>query len=199
MVAKRTLTEDAAKKLMEEFLEAQDDVSTVREVEQRIQLNVVGTDAYVTSYTRQQWDKGFGGPVQAVKTRTNKKAKKVFIYPADDPEDKQARKLRCDDISGPAYFAFGVPLRELKIKLPEERRLILPMGTMEVEGQTVYWVSFADYEKENRKLGGASNAAASTGQKQVRRKKGEEPAPTDSPVKTNSNTSTTPAPTSVKG
>jgi hypothetical protein len=177
---RKALDEATAQKLLEEFLATGEDVPTVHEVDQGMELHVTGTDAYVTSFTRQQWDKAFGGPVQAVKTRTNKASKTVYIYAADDPEERNARKLRCDDISGPAFFAFGVPLRQLGITVPEERRVILPLQSLQAEGRTVWCVSFADYEKENRQLEAAGQAgAASTaqGQKPGPRKKGQEATP----------------------
>jgi hypothetical protein len=36
------------------------------------------------------------------------------------------------------------------------------MESMQAQGRTVWWVSFADYEKENRKLGKQASGAAST-------------------------------------
>lgn len=127
--------------------------------------------AYVPSYTRQVMDRNHGAPVMAVHTRTDEQSKKVFVYPAQDPDSKAARKFRSDETMGPAYFAFGVPLRTLKLKLQPSRRLILPLNILEVPNQgIVYWASFADIEKEVRNVDAAAKQTKAAAKKK--------PAPT---------------------
>ena len=152
---------DSIKKALEAFLNTRPDPSSVNELEQRLQLHVSGTDAYITSYTRQTMDRNYGAPIAAVYTRTDSKLKMVFISIADNTNDKRARKLRSDDTMGPAFFAFGVPLRTLNLKLPPNRRIILPLHAMAVPDQgTVYWASFAEIEKELRNVDMAAIAEA---------------------------------------
>ncbi len=161
MAEKRDMTPEAANKALEDFLNAQQDAPTVHQVEQRLELHLTGTDAYIPSYTRQVMDKNHGAPVEAVLTKTDAGAKKVYIYPAEQPVDKSARQLRGDDTMGPARFAFGVPLRILGLKLPPTRKIILPLKTLDVPKQgTVYWASFAEIEKESRDIDAEALAAA---------------------------------------
>ncbi|HYF94752.1 MAG TPA: hypothetical protein VD969_21270 [Symbiobacteriaceae bacterium] len=152
---------DQMNKLLEVFLQAKQDGARVHDVEQRLELHVTTTTAYLPSYTRQVMDTNNGAPVMAIHTRTDAKTKRVFLHPAANPADKAARKLRSAETMGPAYFAFGVPLRALGLKFPASRRIVLPMGTLEVPDQgIVYWVSFANIEKEARNVSTATAAAA---------------------------------------
>ena len=138
-------------KLFDQFVKSQNDAPTVHNIQQRLELHVTETEAYVPSYTRQVMNQNHGAPVMAVYTRTDAENYIVYIYPAKNPADKAARKLRSAEGLGPAVFAFGVPLNSLKLKLPLGRRYILPLNTMEVPNTgTVYWTSFADLENEVR-------------------------------------------------
>lgn len=74
-------------KALQEFLETKTDVATVHDIEQRLELHVVGTAAYITAYTQQVMDKNFGAPVMAVHTKTSQAGKKVFVYPANNPNE----------------------------------------------------------------------------------------------------------------
>lgn len=137
--------------LLDQFVKAQVDAPTVHNIQQRLELHVTGNEAYVTSYTRQVMNQNHGAPVLAVYTKTDTQNYIVYIYPARNPEDRAARKLRSAEGLGPAIFGFGVPLNTLKLKLPPGRRYILPLNTMEVPNTgTVYWTSFADLENEIR-------------------------------------------------
>jgi hypothetical protein len=141
------------KKAIDLFLNAKQDEHSVTEIEQRLQIHIVGTTAYIPSYTRRVIDKNFGSPVMAINTRTDFDTKTVFIYAAKDPEALGAKKLRSSDSMGAAFVAFGVPLRKIKVKLNVTRRIILPLTILDVPNEgTVYWASFADIEKERRDL-----------------------------------------------
>lgn len=158
---KKAMAPEAAGKALDDFLQLQTDARSVHQVERRVELHVSSTNAYIPSYTRQEMDAAHGAPIQAVYTRTDKANKKVYIYAADNPQDKQAKRLRSDETMGPAYFAFGVPLRTLQIKLPANRRIVLPLNSMEVPNQgTVWWASFADLENELRNVDKSPAAAA---------------------------------------
>lgn len=155
------LNPDAIKKALDAFLNTSPDPTNVNQLEQRLQLHVSGTDAYIPSYTRQKMDERHGAPIVAVFTRTDPKTKMVFLTIADDPKAKAARKLRSADTMGPAYFAFSVPLRTLNLKLPANRRLVLPLHTLDApDGTTVFWASFAEIEKELRNVDMEALAAA---------------------------------------
>lgn len=141
------------KKMLDLFLNTKPDVGAVHAVEQRLEIRIVQTDAYIPSYTRSVMDKNFGAPVMAMITRTEPESKCIFLMPAKDPDAKEARKLRSADSMGPAFLAFGVPLRKLKLKLDSTRQVVLPLNTLEVPGEgTVYWASFADVENNRRDL-----------------------------------------------
>lgn len=147
--------------ILDQFLQQADDSATVHELEQRLELHVADTDAYIPSYTRQVMNQNHGMPVMAVHTRTVKENGRVYVYAAKDPNAKSARKFRASESLGGAYFAFGVPLRALKLKLPKGRRYILPLNILEVAGHgIVYWASFADLEHELRNLGTQSAAGS---------------------------------------
>lgn len=161
MAQKRTDDQETMNRLVERFLKATQDEQSVYEVERSLQLHVVGTTAYIPSYTRGVMDKNFGAPVMAIETRTDVESKTVFISPAKDPEARSAKSLRSSDTMGPAYVAFGVPLRKLKLKLALSRRVVLPLHVMEVPNEgTVYWASFAEIEKERRDIDMEAIAAA---------------------------------------
>jgi hypothetical protein len=145
--------EAALKRMLDLFRNTKPDEAAVHAVEQRLELRIVGTEAYIPSYTRGVMDKNFGAPVMAMNTRTELETKCVFLSPARDPEAKDARKLRSADSMGPAYIAFGVPLRKLKLKLDATRQVVLPLNTLEVPDEgVVYWASFSDIEKNRRDL-----------------------------------------------
>jgi hypothetical protein len=125
---------------------------------------VVGTTAYITAFTRLVMDKDNGCPVVALNTRTDSVNKNVYLYASKDPKDKDAKKLRAGETMGPAYFAFGVPLRTLRLKIPVSRRVIIPLTRIPVQDQGhVYCGSFAEIEKEVRNIDmEAINAAKAT-------------------------------------
>lgn len=151
MVAKRALDQKVVDQALDAFLRAKQDEHSVNHLEQRMEIHVAGTSAYIPTYTRSVMDQNYGATVMAIHTKTDFPSKKVFFYPADDPKAKGARKLRTPESMGPALVAFGVPLRKLKLKYKVSRRLILPVYTLEVPDQgTTYWVSFADIEMEAR-------------------------------------------------
>lgn len=161
MVQKHSDDPALLKTAIERFLKAKQDESSVLEVEQQLQLHLVGTTAYIPTFTRTVMDKHFGSPVMAVHTRTDEENKIVYIYPAKDPDARDAKRLRSTDAMGAAYVAFGVPLRKLKMKLNVTRRIILPLTMMEVPGEgIVYWASFADTVKERRDVDLEALAAA---------------------------------------
>lgn len=161
MAQKRPADSDKVKKALALFLKTQPDAGNVHSVEQRLQLHVAGTDAYIPSYTRHKMDKGHGAPITAVHTRTDAETKTVFITIADNPKAKTARKLRSSDTMGPSYFAFGVPLRTLNLTLPPRRRLVLPLEVLpHPDGGYIYQASFAQVEKELRNVDMAALAEA---------------------------------------
>lgn len=161
MGQKQVDNQDSVKKSLELFLKAKQDEHSVAAVEQELELHVVGTTAYIPSYTRGVMDRSFGAPVMAVHTRTETESKTVFIYPAKDPNARGARRLRSTETMGPALLAFGVPLRKLKLKLSVTRRIVLQLHALEVPNEgTVYWASFADVEKERRDIDVQAIAAA---------------------------------------
>lgn len=141
------------KKMLDLFLKTKQDEAGVHQVEQRLELRLVGTEVYIPSYTRGVMDKNFGAPVMAINTRTELANKCVFLSPAKDPDARDAKKLRSTDTMGPAYMAFGVPLRKLKLKLDPTRQVVLPLNTLEVPGEgIIYWASFAELENNRRGL-----------------------------------------------
>lgn len=161
MVAKRSMDKEAATKAVEQFLKTDPDAATVHQLEQRLQMHVTGTQAYLPSYTRQVMDQNHGAPVVAVYTKTDVDSKKVFLYPAQNPTDRLAKKLRGEQFAGPAFFAFGVPLRSLHLKLAVNRRIVLPLNILDVPDHgTVYWASLAEIEKESRDVDMEAIAAA---------------------------------------
>lgn len=183
MATKRAMDQDTASKTVEEFLKAQPDVANVNQIEQRLQLHVTNTQAYLPSYTRQVMDQNHGAPVVAVHTKTDPQSKKVFIYPAQNPGDRLAKPLR-GGLGGPAFFAFGVPLRALHLKLPVDARIVLPLNPLQVPDYgTVYWASLADIEKETRDVDmEAINAAKKAKIAKAKAKKArKESAPADAP------------------
>ncbi|MDF2628580.1 MAG: hypothetical protein K0R39_2411 [Symbiobacteriaceae bacterium] len=150
-------------KILEQFLNQPNDGATVNDLEQRLELHVTETQAYITSYTRLVMNRNHGRPVMAVHTKTVVETSTVYVYAAENPDDKTARKLRSSETLGPAYFAFGVPLRALKLKLPKGRKYTLPLNVLEVPGQgTAYWTSFADLEHELRNTGSKTAAGSQT-------------------------------------
>jgi hypothetical protein len=145
--------DDQVQKMLDLFLNTRPDEAGVNAVEQRLEIRIVGTQAYIPSFTRGVMDKNFGAPVMAMNTRTEVETKCVFLSVAKDPEAKEARKLRSTDTMGPAYMAFGVPLRKLKLRLDATRQVVLPLNVLEVPGEgTVYWASFAEIENNRRDL-----------------------------------------------
>lgn len=173
---KKPTAPEAVSKALDEFLSLNQDVSTVHQVEQRLELHISGTNAYIPSYTRQVMDKANGAPIQALFTKTHKESKKVFLYVADDVNHKGARKLRADETLGPAFFAFGVPLRTLQLKLPVSRRIVVPLNQLEVPDRgTVWWASFAEIERESRNIDKEA-AAARQAKAQARKSRKKAPA-----------------------
>lgn len=161
MVQKRSEDQAPLDTVLGRFLKAKQDESSVLEVEQELELHLVGTTAYIPTYTRSVMDRHFGSPVMAVHTRTDPESKSVFLYPAKDPKARDAKRLRSSDAMGAAYLAFGVPLRKLKTRLNITRRVILPLNILEVQGEgVIYWVSFADIVKERRDVDLEAIAAA---------------------------------------
>ena len=138
---------------LELFLKAKEDERSVTQLEQPLQIHIVGTQAYIPSYTRSVMDKLFGAPVMAINTRTEPESKTIFIYPAKAPVSRTARKLRSTESMGAAYVAFGVPLRKIGVKLDQSRRVTLPLNVLEVPNEgIVFWASFAEMDKERRAI-----------------------------------------------
>jgi hypothetical protein len=179
--------QDSLKKALDLFLKAKQDERSVTEVEQPLQIHIVGSQAYIPSYTRSVLDKNFGAPVMAIYTRTEADSKTVFIYPAKTPDARGAKKLRSTETMGAAYVAFGVPLRKIGVKLNISRRVILTLNILEVPNEgTVYWASFADIDKERRHIDTVAIAAAkqekvakAKARKESRAKKSSDSAPTE--------------------
>jgi hypothetical protein len=172
MVAKRTVDQTGVQQALEAFLKTPTDEQSVRQLEEPLEAHLTGTNLYLPTPTRAAVDRNNGAKVMALETKTDVEGKRVFFFPTD-PGAPGARKLRTTQSMGPAWFAFGVPLRKLKLKFTVSRRLILPIHTLETpEHDTVYWVSFADVQMEARNVDLAAIAAAKTSTTKARAKKG---------------------------
>jgi len=161
MVTKRADDVEGFNKALDQFLTASPDARSVREVSQRLQLHLTKTQMYIPSYTRLVMDKNHGSPIIAVQTRTDVDNKKVFIYPSTNLYDKSVRRLHGADSMGSAFFAFGVPLRTLKLSFPNSRRIVFPLNTLEVPDLgVVYWISMDAIENEPRSIDPTAKSAA---------------------------------------
>lgn len=156
-----SVTQDAAQKVLESFLQLQKDEANVRQLAQPLEVSLTGTNLYIPAPTRAVMDSNHGAPVMAIETKTHVAEKLVFFYPAADPDSPGARKLRTTESMGPANVAFGVPLQKLKLKFTVSRRIVLPVQSLDTPDQgTIYWISFADVEKEARDVDLEAIAAA---------------------------------------
>jgi hypothetical protein len=153
--------QSALQQAVAQFLQAKHDPKTVNDLEQRLELHLAGTNAYIPAYTRADMDKENGAPVVALYTKTITETNTVYIYAVKPPIPKDARKLRGSETMGPAYFAFGVPLRTLGLQLPVSRKVILPLTKLPIpEHPMVYVASLAEIEKGARDVDMAAISAA---------------------------------------
>lgn len=124
-----------------------------------LEMHLTGTTMYVPARTKEQMDQDHGAPVLAIKTRTFPETGKVWIAPAQ-PGESEARRLRTTKTMRAANFGFGIQLRKLGVKVPDDRQLIFKVNRIETGQGVIYEIGFSDVENVPRELGESQAAAA---------------------------------------
>jgi hypothetical protein len=98
------------------------------------EARIRSTECYVTAGLLAEMEERWGGSFTAVRTITDTKAKKVYLFPAGSKETDVVAVRKSETLAS-ATFSFAIPLQKLELKLRKDRQIVVVPQPVAVTGR----------------------------------------------------------------